>query len=52
MLEEAGQMIAFRNVIVHAYWEVDDEMVCRVITERVGPLRVKVQEMIDSMTSW
>ncbi|MGK7956269.1 MAG: DUF86 domain-containing protein [Crocosphaera sp.] len=43
------QIIGMRNRIVHAYFDVDLEIVWQVITEDLPPLLVKVEQAIKEL---
>jgi len=42
-------MIAFRNVIVHEYWSVDDEDVWSIIVAKVPLLKALIDQTIKSL---
>ncbi|MCB0926056.1 MAG: DUF86 domain-containing protein [Microthrixaceae bacterium] len=44
---DLSRIVAFRNVIVHAYAAVDDCLVWEVATERVPSLIATFQEILD-----
>ena len=37
-IDELRRIVAFRNVLVHGYAVIDDELVWEVASQRVGPL--------------
>lgn len=39
--------IAFRNILIHGYAEVDDEVVWRVLTDNLPALHADVMSMLD-----
>jgi uncharacterized protein with HEPN domain len=41
------RIVAFRNILIHGYASVDDELVWAVATERVGPLVRVLTELLD-----
>lgn len=43
------QIIGMRNRIIHAYFDVDLEIVWQVITEDLPPLLVKVEQAIKEL---
>jgi uncharacterized protein with HEPN domain len=46
-----GDVIGFRNVIVHDYLGLDLPTVWSIIVEELQPLRAKVQATIDSLSA-
>jgi uncharacterized protein with HEPN domain len=46
-LPEAGRIIAFRNVLVHHYFEIEDDVVWVIITRRVPELLEVVEELLN-----
>ncbi len=46
-IPEARQIIAFRNVLAHAYAFVDDAVVWGVIEQDLPTLRLHVQQLMD-----
>lgn len=45
-VEHHRQIIAFRNILIHGYAEVDDALVWDVVQSRLGPLRQQVDELL------
>ena len=45
-LEAHVQAIGFRNVLVHRYWDVDDQYVWAVVTGNVQPLKLAVDQLL------
>jgi len=47
-IEHHRQIIAFRNVLIHGYAEIDDALVWDVIQSRLEPLRQQVNALLAS----
>ena len=47
---EWSKIIAFRNFVVHNYFDVDWDIVHNVIEKDIPPLKLKIQELIDKIT--
>jgi len=47
-LERPG-MVAFRNVIVHEYWAVDDEDVWSTLITKIRPLKAEIERTLESL---
>ena len=45
------QIIGMRNRIIHAYFEVDLEIVWQVITQDLSPLLIEVKKVIQALES-
>lgn len=48
-LPDARRIVDFRNVLVHGYHVVDDEVVWKIATERVSQLRGEVASVMQSL---
>jgi len=48
-IEAQGQIIDFRNFIVHRYWDIDDEGVWDIIKKDVTPLRTTVEQLLKKL---
>lgn len=46
-VEHHRQIIAFRNVLIHGYAEVDDALVWDVVQSRLEPLRQQMDELLE-----
>jgi len=45
-IPEAARIIAFRNVLVHGYESISDELVWEIIEEHVPALRAKCENLL------
>lgn len=45
-IPDLDRMIAFRNILIHGYAVVDDEIVWRAIHENLRTLRSKLEELL------
>lgn len=45
---DLGRIVAFRNILIHGYATVDDELVWQVLVERLPGLAAVVRELLDS----
>ena len=45
------QMVSFRNRVVHLYWDVDDEMVHRILQENLGDFETYIGYILDFVRS-
>lgn len=45
-LPESGRIIAFRNVLVHHYFEIEDDVVWVIVTRRVPELLGAVNDLL------
>ncbi|MBI4357229.1 MAG: DUF86 domain-containing protein [Gammaproteobacteria bacterium] len=45
--EEAMKMIGFRNIVVHDYLNVDEEIVCSIVTHKQYQIVKKVAEFLE-----
>ncbi len=45
------QMVSFRNRVVHLYWDVDDEMVYRILQENLGDVETYIGYILDFVQS-
>jgi uncharacterized protein with HEPN domain len=45
-VEHHRQIIAFRNILIHGYAEVDDALVWDVVQSRLEPLRQQMDELL------
>lgn len=41
------QMVSFRNRLVHLYWDVDDELVYRILQDHLGDFDTYVKHILD-----
>jgi uncharacterized protein with HEPN domain len=41
-----GKMIGMRHVLVHGYFEIDQDIVWSVVENDIGPLREQIQNAI------
>ncbi len=41
------QMVSFRNRVVHLYWDVDDEMVYRILQENLSDFEMYIGYILD-----
>lgn len=48
LISEHQRIIAFRNILIHAYAEVDDRIVWDVIETRLPALRQQVRALLQS----
>ncbi len=48
---EWTQIIGMRNVFVHEYFGIDAKIVWEIIKKDIPELKVKVQKIIDSLSS-
>lgn len=48
-IEHHRQIIAFRNVLIHGYAEVDDALVWDVVQSRLEPLRQQVDALLAGL---
>ncbi len=46
-ISEHAQIIAFRNVLIHGYAEVDSRLVWGIVTTKLSPLRREVAALLD-----
>lgn len=51
MVPDARRIVDFRNVLVHGYHVVDDEVVWKIAVERVPELRRRVMAVLESIGS-
>jgi len=47
-LPESSRMIGFRNVRIHHYFEIEDEVVWIIVTRRVPELAAAVDDLIET----
>ena len=45
-VEHHRKIIAFRNILIHGYAEVDDALVWDVVQSRLEPLRRQMDELL------
>lgn len=45
-IPDLGRMVAFRNILIHGYAVVDDEIVWRAIHENLPTLQAKLAELL------
>lgn len=41
------QMVSFRNRVVHLYWDVDDEIVYRILQENLDDFETYIAYVLD-----
>ena len=46
-IPNVGQIVGFRNVLIHGYAALDNAVVWKVIQEDLGPLEEIVQRLLD-----
>lgn len=46
-LPESGRIIAFRNVLVHHYFEIEEDVVWVIVTQRVPELLAVVSTLLN-----
>jgi len=46
-IPELRRIVAFRNILIHGYAEVDDRVVWEALTTRVGELRSVVASLLE-----
>jgi uncharacterized protein with HEPN domain len=46
-IPDLPRIVAFRNLLIHGYASVDDQLVWEVATERAGPLLDLLNELLD-----
>lgn len=44
-----NQVVGFRNIAIHEYFEVDIEMVWTIATKQLDPVKQAVKRMIDDL---
>ena len=44
-----SEIKGFRDVIVHGYFSVDEEILWDVVTTKIGPLKQATQSLLDSL---
>ena len=44
-----SEIKGFRDVIVHGYFSVDEEILWDVVTTKIGPLKQAAQSLLDSL---
>jgi len=42
-----ARVVGFRNIVIHAYFDVDVEIVWTIATQRLGELRTVLQQMVQ-----
>jgi uncharacterized protein with HEPN domain len=47
-IPDVGQIVAFRNILVHGYAGVDDKLVWGVIEEELGTLTVALATLLQT----
>lgn len=50
-LPESGRIIAFRNILVHQYFGIEDDIVWVIITKRVPELLAVVLDLLNEGSS-
>lgn len=50
-VREHGRMIAFRNILIHAYAEVDHRIVWDILATKLPALRRDVESLLESQQS-
>ncbi|MFT4178750.1 MAG: DUF86 domain-containing protein [Thermomonas sp.] len=46
-IEDCRQIIAFRNILIHGYADVDDALVWDIVQTRLAPLRQQVDALLQ-----
>jgi len=46
-ITDLPRIVAFRNLLIHGYATIDDQLVWEVATERVGRLVITLGELLD-----
>jgi len=46
---EWSRVVGFRNIVIHAYFAVDVEIVWTIATQRLSELQPVLQEMLDDL---
>ncbi|HIH96746.1 MAG TPA: DUF86 domain-containing protein, partial [Thermoplasmata archaeon] len=49
MASKLSKMRAFRNILVHRYGAVDDELVFKVLKKNLGDFKKFKREILDSL---
>jgi uncharacterized protein with HEPN domain len=47
-IPDLPRIVAFRNILIHGYAVVDDELVWQVLVERLPGLEAAIRELLDS----
>ena len=47
-ISERRRIVAFRNILVHGYADVDDQLVWDVITTKLSTLQEEVNALLDA----
>ena len=47
-IPDCGQIIAFRNILIHGYAVLDKAIVCKVIHQHLPALEKTVQHLLDA----
>lgn len=45
-ITDCRRILAFRNILIHGYAQVDDRLVWDVLTTRIGPLEAQVSVLL------
>ena len=46
LIADLARIIAFRNILIHGYATVDDQVVWGVISTRLSPFRATLRELL------
>lgn len=47
-IDHCRQIIAFRNVLIHGYAEVDDALVWDIVQSRLKPLQLQIDVLLTA----
>ncbi|MCD9008053.1 DUF86 domain-containing protein [Luteimonas sp. XNQY3] len=48
-IDDHRRIIAFRNILIHGYANVDDALVWDIVQSRLGPLRRQIDALLHGM---
>lgn len=46
ILPEVGEIIGMRNVVAHAYFRIDDDLIRSAISTEIPPVRARLRELL------
>jgi uncharacterized protein with HEPN domain len=49
LIHDHRQIIAFRNILIHGYAEIDDALVWNIIQTRLKPLRQQIDALLNAI---